>query len=41
MISGMLVSLEDTEPGVVEEMDSILKKHPELQDLIGNYKSNR
>lgn len=38
MIRGMLDSLEDTEPGVVEELDLIVKKHPELQDKIANYR---
>ena len=37
MIRGMLDSLEDTEPGVVAEMDEILKKHPELAEKMGNY----
>lgn len=37
MIRGMLDSLEDTEPGVVAEMDEILKKHPELLEKMGNY----
>lgn len=39
MIRGMLDSLEDTEPGVVEEMDGIMKKHPELMDKMSNYHS--
>ena len=37
MLRGMLDSLEDTEPGVVAEMDEILKKHPELLEKMGNY----
>ena len=37
MIRGMLDSLEDSEPGVVAEMDEILKKHPELLEKMGNY----
>lgn len=32
MLRGMLDSLEDSEPGVVEEMRVILNKHPELKD---------
>ena len=39
MIRGMLDSLEDTEPDVVEELDRIVKKHPELQDKLANYRS--
>ena len=38
MIRGMLDSLEDTEPGVVEEMDIIVKKHPELLEKLGTYR---
>lgn len=30
MLRGMLDSLPDTEHGVVDELDSMLKKHPEL-----------
>ncbi len=37
IIRGMLDSLEDTEPGVVAEMDEIIKKHPELAEKMGNY----
>lgn len=37
MIRGMLDSLEDTEPGVVAEMDEILKKHPKLAEKMMNY----
>ena len=37
MIRGMLDSLEDSEPGVVAEMDEILKKHPELLEKMGNF----
>lgn len=40
MIRGMLDSLEDTEPGVVAEMDQILKKHPELAEKMGNFTSD-
>ena len=36
MISGMLDSLEDSEPGVVEELDEIMKKHPELMEKMSN-----
>ena len=37
MIRGMLDSLEDTDPGVVEELDLIMKRHPELLDKMANY----
>ena len=33
----MLDSLEDTDPGVVEELDLIMKRHPELLDKMANY----
>lgn len=38
MIRGMLDCLEDTEPGVVEIMDQIIYKHPELAEKLGNYR---
>lgn len=41
MIRGMLDSLEDSEPGVVAEMDEILKKHPELLEKMGNYTDDK
>ncbi len=37
MIRGMLDSLEDSDPGVVEELDAIVKRHPELIEKLGNY----
>ena len=37
MLRRMLDSLEDSEPGVVAEMDEIIKKHPELAEKMGNY----
>ena len=40
MIRGMLDSLEDTEPGVVSEMDEIIKKHPELMERMANYQGD-
>lgn len=39
MLRGMLDSLEDTDPDVVEELDGIVKKHPELLDKLANYRS--
>ena len=41
MIRGMLDSLEDTDPGVVEELDLIMKRHPELMDKMANYRGQR
>ncbi len=38
MIRGMLDCLEDTEPGVVEELDLIMKRHPELLEKMSNYR---
>ena len=35
MIRGMLDSLEDSDPGVVEELDRLVKKHPELRERMG------
>lgn len=40
MIRGMLDSLEDTEPGVVAELDDIMKKHPELMERMANYQGD-
>lgn len=38
MIRGMLDSLEDTEPGVCDELDRIVSKHPELKEKLSNYR---
>ena len=38
MIRGMLDSLEDTEPGVIDELDAIVKRHPELLDILSVYR---
>ena len=38
MIRGMLDSLEDSDPSVVEELERLLEKHPELQEKMANYK---
>ena len=38
MIRSMLDSLEDSEPGVVEELDGIVKKHPELLEKLAKYR---
>lgn len=37
MLRGMLDSLEDSAPDVVEEMDRLVKKHPDLEEKMGNY----
>ena len=39
MIRGMLDSLEDSDPGVVEELNGMVERHPELQEKLGNYRS--
>ena len=39
MLRGMLDSLEDSDPGVVEELDRIVKKHPELEEKMGRFTS--
>lgn len=38
MLRGMLDSLEDSDPGVVEEMDRLVKKHPDLEEKMGKYR---
>lgn len=38
MLRGMLDSLEDSDPGVVEELDAIVKRHPELLEKLGDYR---
>lgn len=39
MIRGMLDSLQDSDPGVVEELNLIISKHPELMDRLANYRA--
>ena len=39
MIRGMLDSLEDSDPAVVDELETILKKHPELEDKMVVYRN--
>ena len=39
MIRGMLDSMEEIEPGVVEELDNMVKLHPELMKSLANYNS--
>jgi hypothetical protein len=41
MIRGMLDSLEDSDPGVVEELDCLVKKHPELEEKMGRFTSEK
>lgn len=38
MIRGMLDSLEDSDPGVIEELDAIVKRHPELLSKLSVYR---
>ena len=38
MIRGMLNSLEDSDPGVIEELDAIVKRHPELLNKLSVYR---
>lgn len=37
MIRSMLDSMEDSDPGVLEELGRILEKHPELNDKMVVY----
>lgn len=37
MLRGMLDSLEDSDPGVVSELETLLAKHPELKEKLSNY----
>ena len=39
MLRGMLVSLEDSDPSVVKELEILLEKHPELKEKMANYRS--
>ena len=39
MIRGMLDSLEDSDPAVVDELGTILSKHPELEEKMAVYRS--
>jgi hypothetical protein len=39
MIRGMLDSLEDSDPAVVDELGIILAKHPELEEKMVVYRS--
>ena len=39
MIRGMLDSLEDSDPAVVEELDAIVSRHPELATKRAQYHS--
>lgn len=34
MIRGMIDSLDETAPVVVEEMDNIVKRHPEIREKL-------
>ena len=41
MIRSMLDSLDDTEPDVVQAMDMIIGRHPELAEKVGKYKGEK
>ena len=38
MIRGMLDSMEDTEPGVVDDLKTILERHPDLSEKMAAFK---
>lgn len=38
MIRGMLDSMSEIEPAVVEELDHMVELHPEIMDSLANYK---
>ena len=38
MFRTMLDNLDDTEPDIVQEMDRIIERHPELAEKVGKYK---
>ena len=38
MIRGMLDSLAETEPGVIDELEHIIERHPELKEQLGKYR---
>ena len=40
MIRGMLDSLDDSDPSVVEELECLLEKHSELQEKMANYRGD-
>lgn len=37
MIRGMLDSLEASEPGVCDELDRLVERHPELMERLSKY----
>ena len=39
MIRSMLDSMEDSDPGVLDELGRILEKHPELYDKMAVYRN--
>lgn len=41
MICSMLDSLEDTDPDVVQAMDLLIERHPELSEKIGRYRGEK
>lgn len=40
MLRGMLDSLENSDPGVVEELNRLVKKHPDLEEKMGKYRGS-
>lgn len=38
MLRGMLDTLDKFEPGVVEELERIIEKHPDLGEKVGKFK---
>lgn len=41
MIRGMLDCLKDTEPGVFEELENLLTKHPDLMERMANFRCSQ
>ncbi len=41
IIRGMLDSLPSSDPGVVQELELIIKKHPELMDKMSKYRGEQ
>ena len=38
MIRGMLDSLDESEPAVVDALNTMVKKHPDLMEKMSNYR---
>ena len=39
MIRSMLDSMEDSDPGVLDELGRIIEKHPELEEKMAVYRN--